>query len=204
MRKKCLILIMPNTVSRVTWIRPFNSTPSFHNITLLFSCQLLCKLQPDYFLSVKNVGLCLQCVLHPRRGSGSLQEVTAGQWDITCCCSTTDISKVSATTTTKHPDSVWYFCVWLVDINILEKSAASIFISNDPEVGSSVFFHICGTCLSECNIMSQKATVYIYTAMSTSDLIHLCPLYERYRVFLLSLCMVPFTWYASRCRLSVQ
>lgn len=50
-------------------------------------------------------------------------------------------------TTKKHADSIWYFYVWLVDINILEKSAASIFISNDLEVGSSMFFHVCCTCL---------------------------------------------------------
>ena len=111
----------PWAVSWVTWIRPFNSIPSFHNITLLFSCHLLYKLQPDYFLSVKNVGLCLQCVIYPRRGSGSLPEVTAGQWDVTCCRSTADISKVSAVTK-KH-------AVWLIRINILVKSAAPIFIS---------------------------------------------------------------------------
>ena len=74
--------------------------PLFHNIILLFSCHLLYKLQPDFFLSVKNVSLCLQCDIHPRRGSGSLQEVTAGQWNITYCGSTTDISKVSVVTAT--------------------------------------------------------------------------------------------------------
>jgi hypothetical protein len=47
--------------------------------------------------------------------------------------------------------SIFRSSVWLVDIDILEESAAFLF--NYPKVRISIFLLICCTCLPDCNIM---------------------------------------------------